>query len=93
LKSGDAQRAIAHFHRSLEADSNFVEARAELADAYATLGEFGKAIEEMKQLLGPTRTAHFTTASDGGTRKLGQILRSQCGFRRGQQAERNPTRE
>jgi predicted Zn-dependent protease len=59
LKSGDAQQAITHFRRSLEADSNFLEARAELADAYATSGEFGKAIEEMKQLLRADKDGSF----------------------------------
>jgi Tfp pilus assembly protein PilF len=72
LKSGNAQQAIAHFHRSLEANSNFVEARAELADAHATLGEFGKAIEEIKQVLAADKDGSFHYRLGRWYQKLGQ---------------------
>ena len=80
LKSGDAQRAITHFRRSLEADSNFVEARAELAEAYATLGEFGKAIEEMKQLLRADKDGSFHYRLGRWYQKIGQSSEANAAF-------------
>ncbi len=80
LKSGDAARAVAHFHRSLEADSSFVEARAELADAYATLGEFGKAIEEMKQVLRADKDGSFHYRLGRWYQKLGQSSEANAAF-------------
>ncbi|MCI0418392.1 MAG: tetratricopeptide repeat protein [Acidobacteria bacterium] len=80
LKSGDAQRAIAHFHRSLEADSNFLEARAELADAHATLGEFGKAIEEMKQVLRADKDGSFHYRLGRWYQKIGQSSEANAVF-------------
>ena len=80
LKSGDAARAVAHFHRSLEADSSFVEARAELADAYATLGEFGKAIEEMKQVLRADKDGSFHYRLGRWYQKLGQSSEANSAF-------------
>ena len=74
------QRAIAHFLRSLEADSNFVEARAELAEAYATLGEFGKAIEEMKQLLRADKDGSFHYRLGRWYQKLGQSSEANAAF-------------
>jgi len=80
LKSGDAQQAITHFRRSLEADSNFLEARAELADAYATLGEFGKAIEEMKQLLRADKDGSFHYRLGRWYQKIGQPSDAHAAF-------------
>jgi tetratricopeptide (TPR) repeat protein len=80
LKSGDAQQAIAHFHRSLEANPNFVEARAELADAYATLGEFGKAIEEMKRLLRADKDGSFHYRLARWYQKIGQSSEANAAF-------------
>jgi|GEM_PF-1777546 len=80
LKSGDAARAVAHFHRSLEADSSFVEARAELADAYATLGEFGKAIEEMKRVLRADKDGSFHYRLGRWYQKLGQSSEANAAF-------------
>ena len=80
LKSGDAPQAITHFRRSLEADSNFVEARAELADAYATLGEFGKAIAEMKQVLQADKDGSFHYRLGRWYQKIGQSSEANAAF-------------
>jgi len=80
LKSGDAQQAITHFRRSLEADSNFLEARAELADAYATSGEFGKAIEEMKQLLRADKDGSFHYRLGRWYQKVGRSSEANAAF-------------
>ncbi|MGH9426428.1 MAG: tetratricopeptide repeat protein, partial [Terriglobia bacterium] len=80
LKTGDAQQAISHFHRSLEANSDFLEARAELADAYATLGEFGKAIEEMKQVLRADKDGSFHYRLGRWYQKIGQSSEANAAF-------------
>jgi predicted Zn-dependent protease len=59
LRTGNAQQAIVHLQRSLEADSNFVEVRAELADAYAASGDFGKAINTMNKALAADKDGSF----------------------------------
>ena len=80
LKSGDAQQAITHFGRSLEADSSFVEARADLAEAHATLGEFGEAIEEMKQLLPADKDGSFHYRLGRWYQRIGQSSEANAAF-------------
>jgi Tfp pilus assembly protein PilF len=80
LKSGDAQRAISHLHRSLEGDSNFLEARADLADAYASLEEFGKAIEEMKQVLRSDKDGSFHYRLGRWYQRIGQSSEANAAF-------------
>jgi tetratricopeptide (TPR) repeat protein len=51
LKTGSPHRAASYFQRSLQADPTVAPARAGLADSYAAVGEFEKAIQAMKQAL------------------------------------------
>jgi Tfp pilus assembly protein PilF len=51
LQTGSLHKAALHLRRSLQADPTFAPARAGLADSYAAVGEFERAIQEMKQAL------------------------------------------
>jgi Tfp pilus assembly protein PilF len=80
LKSGDAQQAISYFHRSLKADSTLVEARAELATAYAALGEFSKAVQQIKQVLSGDKDGSFHYRLGRWYQKIGQTANANAAF-------------
>ena len=80
LKTGNAQQAIVHFQHALDTDSSLVEARAELADAYAASGDLWKAIKEMAQALPSDKDGSFHYRMGRWYQTVGQTSEASAAF-------------